>query len=39
MEEVIDIAYKYRANVVIPKIICTSVWSKDKRVDYYGNRK
>jgi UDP-sulfoquinovose synthase len=36
MEEVIDIADKYKANVIIPKIICTSVWSKDKRVDYRG---
>jgi UDP-sulfoquinovose synthase len=38
LEEVIDIAHKYRANVVIPKIICTSVWSKNKKVDYNGNR-
>ena len=37
MEEVMEIAKKYRPNVVIPKIICTSLWSDDKEIDYEGS--
>jgi UDP-sulfoquinovose synthase len=36
LDEVMKIAHKYRANVIMPKIICTSVWSQDKKVDYKG---
>jgi len=38
MEEVLSIADKFKTNVIIPKIICTSVWNKDRRIDYNGSR-
>lgn len=38
MEEVISVADKYKANVIMPKIICTSVWNQDKKVDYKGRK-
>jgi UDP-sulfoquinovose synthase len=37
MEEVIDIAKKYKDRAILSKIICTSTWSKDKKIDYSGS--
>jgi len=39
MDEVIEVAYKYRKNVIMSKIICTSVWNQNKQVDYKGKIK
>lgn len=38
MEEVMEIAKKYKDRCIMDKIICTSVWNKNKKVDYNGNR-
>jgi hypothetical protein len=37
MEEVMEIAKKYKDRCIMDKIICTSVWNKDKKVDYDGS--
>ena len=37
MEEVMEIAKKYKDRCMLSKIICTSLWNRDKRVDYNGN--
>jgi len=36
MEEVIEIANKYKDRCIMDKIICTSTWNKNKKVDYEG---
>lgn len=36
LDEVMKIAHMYRANVIMPKIICTSVWNSNRKVDYEG---
>jgi UDP-sulfoquinovose synthase len=37
MYEVMEIAKKYKERCILDKIICTSVWSKDKKVDHEGS--
>ena len=36
MEEIMDIAKKYKNRCNMEKIICTSLWSKEKKVDFIG---
>jgi UDP-sulfoquinovose synthase len=36
MNEVMKIANQYKDRCILDKIICTSVWSRDKEVDYKG---
>ena len=39
LEEVIEIAERYKARVDHSKIICTSTWTKDINADYEGSSK
>ena len=39
LDEVMRVAHKYRNRCILDKIICTSVWSKNKKVDYKGKKK
>jgi len=36
MEEVMEIAKKYKDRCILDKIICTSLWNKNKKIDYEG---
>ncbi len=36
MEEVMEIARKYKDRCILDKIICTSLWNRNKSVDYKG---
>ena len=36
MSEVMDIAWNYKDRCILDKIICTSTWNKDRKVDYDG---
>lgn len=38
MEEVMDIAKKYKDRCILDKIICTSIWNKEKKIDYIGKK-
>jgi UDP-sulfoquinovose synthase len=37
MDEITEIARKYKHRVQLDKIICTSTWTKDKEVDFEGS--
>jgi len=37
LEEVIKIAKKYENRCIKDKIICTSIWDRNKKIDYKGN--
>lgn len=39
MNEIIDIAQKFKDRCDLNKIICTSLWSKDKEIDFAGRSK
>ena len=36
MAEVMEVAGRYKDRCIMNKIICTSVWSNDKKIDYEG---
>jgi len=39
MSEVMQIANKYKDRCMLDKIICTSVWNKNRRIDYTGKKR
>lgn len=38
LDEIMKVANKYKDRCIIDKIICTSLWNKGKKVDYYGRK-
>jgi UDP-sulfoquinovose synthase len=37
LDEVMKIAHRYRDRCILDKIICTSIWSEDRKIDYKGD--
>jgi UDP-sulfoquinovose synthase len=38
LEEVMNVAKKYKDRCILDKIICTSIWNKNKKIDYIGKK-